>query len=282
MDVSLANAASDAALQSVLNYLNPSIGAMSSTALAEFQQQLEALTPSGTGTVSLSSVMVDPNSTDVSPLFDIKAVGAANTEVSAGAGYDTLIGSSGDTLDGSTLSFGGANLIAGAGGETLYGGAGADTLSAGSGSDTLYGGTGADTLVGSSSRSGHALIYGGSGADSIQAGSGSDTIYAGNGDATIKGGSGASTVYAGSGHDSVYGGSGSTTFVVTAANFNNDTFTGGAGKSVLDLSDLNAGDVTVKTTSSTHVTTVNFDGATINLKGVNEIVFGNGSTQTLH
>ena len=282
LDLSLANTASDAALQSILSYLNPSLGAMTPSALAEFQGQLEALSPSGMGNVSLTSVTLDANATTVSPLLDIKVVGGPNTELSAGAGFDTILGSAGDTLDGSTSSFGGANLIAGAGEQTLYAGAGSDTLSAGSGSDTLYGGTGADTINGSSSRSGHALIYGGSGDDLIKTGAGSDTVYCGTGDATVKGGSGASTVNAGSGHDSVYGGSGAMTFVVTAANFKNDSFTGGTGKSVFELSDLTANDVSVKTNATTHVTTVSFDGSTTALKGVNEIHFAGGGVQTLH
>ena len=117
---------------------------------------------------------------------------------------------------------------------------------------------------------------------SIKTGVGSDTVYAGNGDDTIKGASGASTVYAGSGHDSVYGGSASTTFVVTASNFDDDLFKGGSGTNILDLSDLDASDVTVKTNATTHITTVNFDGATLTLKGVNEIAYSNGAVQTLH
>ena len=282
LDISLASAASDAALQSILSYLNPSVGAMPPAALAEFQSQLEALTPSGAGALSLAGVSVDPNSTTVSPLFDFKLAGGPNMELSAGAGADTIIGGAGDTLDGSTSAFGGANLIAGAGAQTLYAGAGSDTLNAGSGNDMLYGGTGNDTINGSSSRNGHALIYGGSGDDVIKTGAGADTVYAGSGDATVKGGLGASTVYAGSGHDSVYGGAGPMNFVVSAANFNNDLFVGGTGKSVLELSDLSANDVTVKTNASTHVTTVSFEGSTVTLKGVNEIHYAGGGSQSLH
>ena len=282
LDLSLASTASDAALQSILSYLNPAIGSMAPSALAEFQSQLEALTPSGAGNVSLAGVATDPNSTAVAPLFDLKISAGANLEVSAGAGFDTILGSSGDTLDGSTSSFGGANLIAGAGAQTLYAGAGSDTLNAGAGADTLYGGTGSDTINGSSGRAGHALIYGGSGDDLIKTGAGSDTVYSGTGDAVVKGSSGASTVYAGSGHDSVYGGSGPMSFVVSAANFNNDVFTGGTGKSVLDLSDLTAQDVSVKTDGSTQVTTVSFEGASVTLKGVNEIHYAGGGVQTLH
>ena len=165
LDVSLAGTASDAAIQSVLSYLNPSIGAMSSAALQEFQQQLEALTPSGAGTVNLTSAAVDPNSTDATPLFDLGVTGGPNEEISAGAGFDKIIGASGDTLDGSNVATRRRQSERRRGAEVLYGGAGSDTLNGGSGSDTLYGGTGDDTLTGSSSRSGHALIYGGSGDD---------------------------------------------------------------------------------------------------------------------
>jgi Ca2+-binding RTX toxin-like protein len=275
IDASLASSATDAQLQSILSYLNPSIGTVSTTALNEFQQQLEALTPTGSGDAYVTNATLDPSSTAYTPLFDIAATGAPNTEVSAGPGFDTISGTSGDTLDGSTSPTGGALLIAGGGPEQLYAGAGSDTLNAGSGSDTIYGGTGHDKLVGSSSRTGHALIYGGSGPDSIQAGSGSDTIYAGSGDDTIKAGTGNSTVYAGSGHDTVYGGAAQTTFVVTAATFNSGQFIAGAGTNILDLADLTAKDVTVATTAQG--TTVTFGDQTLTLKGHVTINYASGN-----
>jgi Ca2+-binding RTX toxin-like protein len=298
LDVALAASASDTNLQYILSYLNPTIGTMSDAALQAFQSQLENLAPSNTGTVYLEGVKVDPASVSAAPLFDINVIGSANTEIDAGAGHDTLTGGVNDIIYGSTGATGGAS-IQGAAGDTIYGGAGLDTINAGTGDETIYVGDGASTVTGSSSHTGHALIIGGSGKELIQAGQGSDTIAAGSGKATIDGGSGnstiyagsgndlinagsgASTIYAGAGHDTVYGGNaGNTTFVVTAATFNNDFFTGGHGKSIFDLSDLNQSNVTIATNSG--VTTVEFGSKTVTLTNVNEIDFANGSKITLH
>jgi Ca2+-binding RTX toxin-like protein len=298
LDVALAASASDTNLQYILSYLNPTIGAMSDAALQAFQSQLENLAPANTGMVYLEGVKVDPASVSAAPLFDINALGSANAQLDAGAGHDTLTGGANDTIYGSTSTTGGAS-IQGAAGDIIYGGAGSDTINAGTGNETIVAGDGASTITGSSSYTGHALIIGGSGKELIRAGQGSDTIDAGSGATTIDGGSGsstihggsgndvinagsgASTIYAGSGHDTVYGGNaGNTTFVVTAATFNNDVFTGGLGQSILDLSDLNQNNVNISTTSG--VTTVDFGSKSLTLTNVNQIDFANGSKMTLH
>lgn len=283
LDLATASAASDAALQSVISYLNPSIGSLSSAALEEFQQQLESI-GSG-GSVSLTQVVVDPNSTSANPLFDVAFAGTQGTSADpnvyqAGEGFDTITGVNNDVAYGSSSPFGAAKLIATTGNETLYGGQGNDTLYAGSGNDTLFGGSGDQTLVGSSSHTGHALLEGGDGNQKLYAGQGSDTLYGGSGNDTLYGGSGASTLHAGSGHDTMYGGSGPTTFVVTQATFNNDLIVGGTGTNVLNLTDLNASDVAVHTANG--VTTVDFGGNELTLKGVNSIHFANGQSVTLH
>lgn len=261
LDLALATGATDPALQSVINYLNPSIAALPPDALAEFQQQLLSLTGSGTGKVDLTDVKVDVHSTPNNPLFDIAFTGQSNEVLQAGDGRDTITGAAGDTIFGSTSYTGAAKLYAGAGAEVLYGGAGKDTLYAGSGNDTLIGGAGNQSLYGSTKFSGHALL---------EAGSGDQQVY---------GGVGNDTVVAGAGHDTVYGGSGATTFQVSAANFNNDLFSGGTGKTTLDLTNLNPTDVHVATKNG--VTTVDFGGSTLTLKGVNEIDFANHTKLTL-
>jgi Ca2+-binding RTX toxin-like protein len=324
---------SDAALQNILNILNPTIGAMSPQALAEFQAQLEALAPLGTGEVTLEDVVVDPNSNAAAPLFDIKALGSPNQVLQAGAGSDTLLGGDNDTIYGSTAATGGAS-IQGASGDVIWGGAGSDTLNAGAGYETINAGSGPETITGSSQSTGHALIYGGDGNEEIKAGVGSDTIYGGTGEETISGGSGAdvlyggsgddvikggsgpstiyagsgaetitggsgptviyggagddkiyggsgaSTIYAGPGHDSVYGSNSAvTTFVVDAADFSNGSFTGGggAGHSILELSDLTQSDVTLIKNGSGVVTGVEFGGSTITVKNITQIQFSDGS-----
>jgi len=280
LDLALAPTMSDPALQSVISLLNPSIGALSPAALEEFQQQLESISSTGAGNISLTKVIVDPNSTDANPLFDVAYAGAPNQALQAGDGFDTLTGAAGDTLYGSTSFTGGAKLYAGHGEAVLYGGAGNDSLYASNGCDTLYGGEGDQTLYGSTSPGGHGLLEAGSGDQVLKAGSGHDTLVGGSGNDTLYGGNGSSTLIAGSGHDTMYGGNGPTTFEVGSANFNNDLIIGGAGHSVLDLTDLNEGDVTLKTVGA--VTTVDFGSNELTLKGVNEITFSNGHSVTLH
>lgn len=280
LDLALAPTMSDPALQSVISFLNPSIGALSSAALEEFQQQLESIASTGAGKISLTHVVVDPNSTDANPLFDLAYAGSPNQALQAGDGFDTVTGGAGDTLFGSTSFTGGAKLYAGHGNGVLYGGAGSDTLYASNGQDTLYGGEGDQTLYGSTSPGGHGLLEAGSGDQALYAGSGHDTLVGGSGNDTLYGGNGSSTLIAGSGHDTMYGGNGPTTFEVSSATFNNDLIIGGAGHSVLDLTDLNQSDVSMHTTGG--VTTVDFGSNELTLKGVNQITFANGHSVTLH
>jgi Ca2+-binding RTX toxin-like protein len=272
LDLALAATAGDSALQAVISYLNPSIGALSHVALQEFQQQLEAVTSNGKGVIHLTNVAVDPSSTSTNPLFDLAYTGAPHEALQAGGGFDTLTGAAGDTLYGSSSATGAAKLYAGGGREVLYGGAGHDTLYAGSGHDTLYGGSGAETLYGSTAHGGHALLEAGSGDQALYAGDGHDTLVGGSGNDTLYGGDGASTLIAGSGHDTMYGGNGPTTFEVSKATFNDDLIIGGSGHDVLKLTDLNRSDVTIK--SSHGVTTVEFGSHELTLKGVDQIQFG--------
>ncbi len=267
LDLAAAQAMSDAAAQVILNTLNPSFGALSTSQLAAFEQQLASI--GSVGTVTLQNATIDENSQSAATIYDLAYTASANIAVQAGDGFDTITGSAGDTIYGSTSANGGANITGGAGNEVIYGGAGADTLNAGSGNDTLVGGTGAETLVGSSSSNGTALLEAGSGNQLLQAGVGSDTLiggagsdtllggygsstlysgsidgghqlleggtgasilYAGSGSDTLCGGTGNSTLYAGYGHDSLYGGTSplsTTTFVVTSNTFNNDVIKGG-------------------------------------------------------
>lgn len=272
LDLALAASASDPALQAVISYLNPSIGALSNAALEEFQHQLEAITSNGKGSVHLTNVVVDPASTSANPLFDLAYTGAPHEALQAGAGFDTLTGAAGDTLYGSTSPTGGAKLYAGAGHEVLFGGAGHDTLYAGTGHDTLYGGSGKETLYGSTAHGGHALLEAGSGDQKLYAGVGHDTLVGGSGNDTLYGGDGASTLIAGAGHDTLYGGNGPTTFEVSKATFNNDLIVGGSGRNVLDLTDLSKSDVKIKTSHG--VTTVDFGSHHLTLEGVDKIEFG--------
>jgi len=83
--------------------------------------------------------------------------------VDAGAGNDTVIGSSAD------------DLITGSGGDDrLYGGGGDDELSGANGSDTLFGSSGDDTLLGGRGRD---RLQGGEGTNLISGGDGVDRFW---------------------------------------------------------------------------------------------------------
>lgn len=280
LDLAAAQTVSDAAVQSILNTLNPSLGALTDAQLASFETQLANI---GTGgSVTLQNAQIDQaDSTASQTVYNMQLASGQGAEVQAGGGFDTISASGEDTVYGSTAATGAAKIVATGGDNLLIGGAGADTLSAGSGDDTLVGGSGDQTLNGSSSHSGAALLIGGDGDQVLKAGAGSDTLEAGAGNDTLLGGSGHSTLAAGFGHDTMYGGSGptsQTTFVVTAATFNDDVIKGSAtgGTSILDLADLNKSDVSIATNANTGVTTVSYGGNSLEMSKVSGIDFANG------
>jgi Ca2+-binding RTX toxin-like protein len=280
LDLSAAQTFSDAAVQSILNTLNPSLGALSDEQLASFEQQLAAI---GTGgSMTLQGVQIDQaDSTGDHTVYNMKFAAGQGVEAQAGGGFDTISASGLDTVYGSTSATGAAKLVATGGDNLLIGGAGEDSLYAGSGQDTLVGGDGNQALYGSSSHGGAALLIGGSGDQVLKAGSGNDTLAAGSGNDTLYGGAGSSTLMAGYGHDTMYGGSGptaKTTFVVTSDTFNDDVIKGGAlgATNVLDLADLNRSDVNIATNAKTGVTTVSYGGHSIEMTKVGEIDFANG------
>jgi Ca2+-binding RTX toxin-like protein len=280
LDLAAAQTLSNAAVQSILNTLNPSLGALSDSQLANFEAQLASI---GTGGgVSLQNAAIDNvESTSAGTVYDFKYTASQGIQVQAGDGFDTISASGGDTVYGSSSAEGAAKITSSGGDNLLFGGSGSDTLYGGAGDDTLVGGAGDQTLVGSSSHNGAALLIGGSGDQVLKAGAGADTLEAGTGNDTLYGGTGHSTIFAGYGHDTLYGGAGpasKTTFVVTSDTFNDDVIKGSAtgGASVLDLADLNKSDVSIKTNSSSGVTTVSYGGQSLSMTKVGEIDFANG------
>ena len=263
LNLSDAASAAPAELQNIAAMLNPAIGALTPEQLSQLQNQLMDITPSHISDVELTGLAIGAAPSPGQPPFNLAYVSAPDQLVQAGLGNDTITGADGDTLMGSTNPYGGANLTAGIGNETLQGGAGQDTMQGGA------------------TRGSHTLILGGSGSEAVVGGVGNTTVAMGSGQDTYSGGSGNSTVVAGVGHESVYGGAGTTTFEMSAADFNNDLFQGGGGTStnIFVLTDLNRGDVTIKTQGAT--TTVQFGGETVTLQSVNEILFKDGSHQTL-
>jgi Ca2+-binding RTX toxin-like protein len=277
LDLAAAQTASNAAVQAILNTVNPTMGALTDAQLADFESQLAAIGSSGG--ISLQNVNIDAaESTSTQTIYDTQFTLAHGVTAQAGDGFDTITATGGDTVWGSTSAEGGANIVSNGGANLLIGGAGADTLAAGSGNDTLVGGAGNETLTGSSSAKGGAELWGGSGDQVLKAGAGSDTLHAGTGNDTLYGGSGSSTVYAGYGHDTIYGGGSplsKTTVVVASDTFNNDVIKGGPGTTILDLADLNKSDVAISTNSK-GVTTVSYEGQSLSLTKVSEVDFANG------
>jgi Ca2+-binding RTX toxin-like protein len=112
--------------------------------------------------------------------------------VDAGAGNDTLLGTSGNnTLNGAA----GNDVIGGrAGQDVLLGGLGVDVLNGGSGNDELYG-------AGQSPADGDDTLDGGSGDDYLSGQGGNDVLLGGIGNDTLEGGIGQDTMAGHAGND---------------------------------------------------------------------------------
>ncbi|WP_434141462.1 calcium-binding protein [Pseudomonas luteola] len=155
--------------------------------------------------------------------------------------------------------------------DLIEAGAGDDTLNGGAGKDTLKGGIGADTLNG---EDGDDVLYGESGNDSLYGNAGNDMLDGGTGNDYLSGGSGNDTFFfgKGSGQDTVY------------------AYDSTKGKvDTLQLTDLNASDVTVLrdgsdllvmvngTTDSVRVSSHFTNDATYGYQ-IDQIVFADGSS----
>lgn len=125
-------------------------------------------------------------------------LGVAAT-VQAGAGEDTLVGSSEPRY--------GNRLIGGPGDDTIHGDSGGDEISGGEGDDELFGGAGDDLLTdpasGGAGSSGNDSGSGGPGNDQIELGGGADEAFGEEGDDRIELGSGEDLAAGGSGRDRI-------------------------------------------------------------------------------
>jgi Ca2+-binding RTX toxin-like protein len=118
------------------------------------------------------------------------------TEVSGGAGDDTLRGGAGDDV-----------LRGDAGDDTLQGNDGNDTLMSAGGNDSLEGGAGDDTL------------QSGAGGDKLSGGAGNDTLTATDGNDTLAGGTGNDRLEGGKGVDDLDGGAGDDVLLTAEGEF---------------------------------------------------------------
>lgn len=153
------------------------------------------------------------------------------TSINAGAGNDTVYGSSGnDTIDAGP---GDDSVNGGDGNDYIVGGSGKDSLAGGKGNDTIWGGDGNDYITGVD---GDDLLYGDNGDDTIYGDAGNDTISGGAGNDSIAGGSNNDELYGNDGDDSLNGGSG------------NDKLDGGSGNN--SLGTIEPGDIVAGASSS--------------------------------
>jgi hypothetical protein len=161
---------------------------------------------------------------------------AVGSEISGGAGADTLTGSRGDD----TL-MGGADadrLLGGEGDDELSGGAGRDLLLGGGGADLLSGGAGADTLLG------------GTGLDILQGGAGDDILYGDAGPAAGRGDLAADRLNGGAGDDQLWLGDG------------NDAATGGTGRDIFGFRFADPQTALAAGTGAAFATITDFSAAT--------------------
>lgn len=229
--------------------------------------------------------------------------GAGNDSLNGGAGNDTLTGGAGnDSLTGSTgddtYSFNtdtalGADTIAesaGGGTDTLtFNGSNNDvTVNLGTtGNQTANsnltlnftsaqienatGGNGNDTITGNSLSN---YILGGNGNDALEGGAGNDTLVGGAGDDTLTTGSGVDTLDGGADNDEI---------VITGANQNGDTATGGAGVNIFRFASGATGQLSL---TSDGEDTLDFSlftsSVTINLSDTSEQNVGGGLFLTLN
>ncbi len=180
------------------------------------------------------------------PGADVLAGGPGRDRLDGGAGRDVLHGD--DDRDRLTGGVGDDELAGGDGPDRLDGGEGADLLDGGAGRDRLAGGPGDDVLVGGPGRD---RLDGGEGDDVLDGGPGRDVLRGGPGDDRLRPGNGGGLVDGGPGHD----------VLELAGDAGGYAVHGRAGRMrVVDL-DPTDGD----------------DGRLL-VRGVEEIVFGDGTT----
>jgi Ca2+-binding RTX toxin-like protein len=227
-----------------------------------------------------SSDTIDLSTTTVRNIASIDA-GAGNDTVIGTSNDDTIIGGAGyDRLNGGVGND--TFLISGtdAAYDTFNGGNGVDTILGGAGDDTirLYNYSGADTVE---------VIDGGAGVNVIAGTSSSDTIDlsattvrniasidAGAGNDTVTGTSNDDVIIGGAGYDRLYGGLGNDTFLINGTDTAYDTFNGGDG---IDTILGGAGDDTIRLYNYSGADTVEvIDGGA----GVN-VIAGTSSSDTI-
>jgi VCBS repeat-containing protein len=194
-----------------------------------------------------------------------------NTTVEAGAGANTVTGTSGhniinggDGVDTITVTTGDNTINAGGGANTITAtsgnnhitsGDGVDTITVTTGDNIIDAGYGANTIT---ATSGNNHITSGDGVDTITVTSGDNTIVAGDGANTITATSGENTITTGDGVDTITAGDGGN-FIIAGDGAN--TITTGAGNDIvftgvdIDTITTGAGDDLIHITGGTDTVT---------------------------
>ncbi len=149
-----------------------------------------------------------------------------------------------DTLLGSDVE---NSIAAGQGNDSLTGLGGSDFLAGGEGNDTARGDLGDDKVFGDE---GNDSLFGGDGNDYLAGGDGNDTISGDNGNDTLIGGDGRDSLLGGNNDDTaLYVGTRAGGLALSGL----DTFNGGTGIDVIDMSKFDAG-VTISLATNSVVT----------------------------
>jgi Ca2+-binding RTX toxin-like protein len=157
------------------------------------------------------------------------------------------------------------------------GGTGDDTLDGGAWVDVLYGGDHNDGLLGGASND---SLFGGTGNDQLLGGDGNDQLTGDAGNDTLTGGTGNDQLTGGDGADRFVFGStanGGATGTDTVSDFvrvqgDKLGFEATAFAAGTTLAQILANHTTVNTT--TNVTTITFDGGSVRIDGVTDLVVG--------
>jgi Ca2+-binding RTX toxin-like protein/uncharacterized protein YkwD len=194
-----------------------------------------------------TDTLIEQGDADIT-LTDTTLAGLGNDSFSALEIFQITGGASGNTIDASGFSLGGATLVINGGdgndnitgsslSETLNGGDGNDSLRGGGGNDLLNGNDGDDTLNGGADND---TIVGGSGADGLSGFTGNDVLNGKADDDTLYGGDGNDTLLAAAGDDTTIGGDGAD---VLRGQSGTDVLVGGSGASDPDPADQIFGDL---------------------------------------
>lgn len=179
---------------------------------------------------------------------DIIGGNAAANRLYGGAGNDTLLGGVG-------------------GDDTFYGGAGRDVITSGVNDNTAYGGGGHDWITGNSFDD---ILFGDLGDDTLLGQSGEDSLYGGGGDDVLDGGSGA---------DFEYGGDGDDRFLLNTNLGDGNTFDGGAGRDVLDLTGIGGSASAVTIILDSHISGL---GGASTITGVEDVWGSSGASEWIY